>query len=61
MQATFITRNQARKSYGISSQRLEAAIKNGEVEARYTGTRTAKVSATDIERIIKTPPSAVAA
>lgn len=57
----FITRNQARKAYGISYKRLKTAIESGQVAVRYTGTRTAKVCGADVERVLQTPPNALPA
>lgn len=54
----FITRNQARKAYGISYKRLKTAIESGQIAVRYTGIKTAKVCSADVERVLLTPPNA---
>jgi hypothetical protein len=55
-QTVFISRRQAQLRFGFSVERIDQAIKRGEIAAIYPGTKTVKVREADVIRLLATPP-----
>jgi hypothetical protein len=58
--ADYIAKSRARLAFGLSADRINAAIESGEIRALYTGTRVVKLHREDCAKLLTTPPAKAA-